>query len=81
MKTEELYIWRYGIDFLKDYWSMANLMFVISMMKVKGRSFRISGNGCGKIMTDGARIYLPSYTLYATRNRESCNLIFLTKAV
>lgn len=60
---------------------MANLMFVILTMKVKGRSFRISGNGCGKIMTDGARIYLPSYTLYATRNRESYNLIFLIKEV
>ena len=60
---------------------MANLMFVIFTMKVKGRSFRISDNGCGKIMMDGVRIYLPSYTLYATRNQESYNLIFLIKAV
>ena len=60
---------------------MVDLMFVIPTMRVKGRSFRISGNGCGKIMTDGARIYLPSYTSYVTKNQESCNLIFLIKAV
>ena len=41
----------------------------------------VGRNGCGKTRMDGARIYLPSYTLYATRNRESCNLIFLIKAV
>ena len=60
---------------------MVDLISVILTMRVKGRSFRISGNGCGKIMTDGVRIYLLSYSLYATRNRESCNLIFLIKAV
>ena len=60
---------------------MVDLMSVILTMKVKDKNFKTTGNGCGKIMTDGEKIYLPSYTLYATRNRESCNLIFLIKAV
>ena len=58
---------------------MANLMFVIPMMKVKGRSFRISGNGCGKIMTDGARIYLPYYTFVCNKKPGILQFDFLDK--
>ena len=60
---------------------MVNLMFVIPTMRVKGRSFKITDNGCGKTRMDGKKIYHQSYTSYATKNRESCNLIFLINAV
>ena len=59
---------------------MANLMFVISTMKVKGRSFRISGNGCGKIMTDGARIYLPVLFLVCNKKPGILQFDFLDKS-
>ncbi len=65
------------INCLKDYWSTANLMSVILTMKVKGRNSKTTGNGCGKTRMDGEKIYLLSYTSYATKNREFCNLIFL----
>ena len=65
------------INCLKDYWSTANLMSVILTMKVKGKNFKTTGNGCGKTRMDGEKIYLMSYTSYATKNREFCNLIFL----
>lgn len=72
MNTEELYIWRYGIDKLpKGLLSMVNLMSVILTMKAKGRSSKTTGNGCGKTRMVGKKTCLPSYTSYAIRNRES----------
>ena len=49
------------INCLKDYWSLVDLMSVILTMKAKGRSFKTTGNGCGKTRMDGEKIYLPSY--------------------
>ena len=60
---------------------MVDLMFVIPTMRVKDKNFKTTGNGCGKTRMDGEKIYLMSYTSYATKNREFCNLIFLIKAV
>ena len=57
---------------------MANLIYAILMMKLKGNDSKPKGVGCGKTRMDGGRIYLQSYTSYAIRNREFCNLIFVT---
>ena len=57
---------------------MVNLMYVILMMKVKDNDFKLKGDGCGKTRMVGKKTCLPSYTSYATRNRETCNLIFVT---
>ena len=46
-------------------------------MKLKGNDFKLKGDGCGKLRMDGKKIYLQSYTSYATRNLESYNLIFV----
>lgn len=82
MNTEELYIWNYGIDKLpKGLLEYGRSDVCDTYDESKRQKFQNLGQWMWQIMTDGARIYLPSYTLYATRNRESCNLIFLIKAV
>ena len=49
---------------------MVNLMSVIPTMRVKGRSFKITDDGCGKTRMVGKKIYHQSYTSYATKKKN-----------
>lgn len=82
MNTEELYIWNYGIDKLpKGLLEFGRSDVCDTYDESKRQKFQNHGNGCGKTRMDGEKIYHQSYTSYATKNRESCNLIFLINTV
>lgn len=82
MKTEELYIWRYGIGKLPK----GLLEYGKSdVCDIYDESKRQKFQNLGQWMwqnNDGWRENLPPVLfLVCNKNRESCNLIFLIKAV
>ena len=82
MNTEELYIWNYGIGKLpKGLLEFGRSDVCDTYDESKRQKFQNHGQWMWKTRMDGEKIYHQSYTSYATKNRESCNLIFLINTV